>query len=332
MNNELSVYKENRIKQLHENFNANLARLKHELTNNINRVKNSHIQNKHVIINALNISYKKKVSALINKLNSAIQKINQYEPETGVVSSSNKKGLLIGINYINTPHELSGCINDTNKINNLLTVHGFTTMQVLTDLTTNKPTKENILKELTNLLVNSSIGDILFFYFSGHGSYTYDINNDETDNKDEMLISYDLEGVLDDEIKSVLTKNMKKDTTLIGLIDSCHSGTMFDLKYCYLGGDNYDKCIENDKVSECNGNVIMISGCMDSQTSAEAFIDNKIQGAMTWSFIEALNKSPDLSWRDLLKQMKNSLVNSSFVQMPQLSTDSSYNIDSKLAL
>jgi hypothetical protein len=74
----------------------------------------------------------------------------------------------------------------------------------------------------------------------------------------------------------------------------------------------------------------MISGCMDSQTSVETVIDNKTQGAMTWSFIEAINKTPNLSWRELLKNMRTSLKNSSFTQIPQLSTDSFYDIDSKL--
>ncbi len=330
MSNELAMYKQNRIAQLNATFRTNLERLNINLSNNIRVVQNSRIRNKTIIINNLIVSYRNTLSNLINSLNSSIKIINLYKPEFNVIKTNNKKALLIGINYINTPYELSGCINDTDKINTLLTNHGFTSINLLTDLTTNKPTKLNILNELKNILINSSTGDILFFYFSGHGSYTYDMSNDETDRRDEMIISCDLQGVLDDEIKAILTTYMKKDVTLIGLFDSCHSGTMFDLKYCYLDSNNYDKYSENDKVSECNGNVIMISGCMDSQTSAESLIDNKIQGAMTWSFIEAINKTPNLSWRELLKNMRTSLKNSSFTQIPQLSTDSFYDIDSKL--
>jgi hypothetical protein len=330
MSNELAMYKQNRIAQLNATFRTNLERLNINLSNNIRVVQNSRIRNKTIIINNLIVSYRNTLSNLINSLNSSIKIINLYKPEFNVIKTNNKKALLIGINYINTPYELSGCINDTDKINTLLTNHGFTSINLLTDLTTNKPTKLNILNELKNILINSSTGDILFFYFSGHGSYTYDMSNDETDRRDEMIISCDLQGVLDDEIKAILTTYMKKDVTLIGLFDSCHSGTMFDLKYCYLDSNNYDKYSENDKVSECNGNVIMISGCMDSQTSAESLIDNKIQGAMTWSFIEEINKTPNLSWRELLKNMRTSLKNSSFTQIPQLSTDSFYDIDSKL--
>jgi hypothetical protein len=242
----------------------------------------------------------------------------------------NKKALLVGINYINTPYELSGCIDDTNRMKHLLSSHGFNDFRILTDLTDLKPAKVNILNEFKNIIVNAKAGDVLFFYYSGHGSYTYDRNAEENDGKDEMIISSDLQEVLDDELKNILQKYLAREVTIIGLFDSCHSGTMLDLKYNYLDSDSYNKYSENDKVSECQGNVIMISGCMDSQTSSEALIENKAQGALTWSFIQCLNKTPNSSWRELLKTMRESLKSNGFSQIPQLSTDSFYDIDSKI--
>jgi hypothetical protein len=105
---------------------------------------------------------------------------------------------------------------------------------------------------------------------------------------------------------------------------------MLDLKYNYLDSSNYNNYSENDKVSECCGNVIMISGCMDTQTSSDAFIENKYQAAMIWSFIDCINKKPNCSWRELLQNMRDLLKKKRFSQIPQLSTDSFYNIDSKL--
>jgi hypothetical protein len=288
------------------------------------------LRNKPAIVNALVNKYKDNVSILRRNLTNAINAVNLFKPEFNVTNSNNKKALLIGINYINTEYALSGCIDDANRMKDLLTQHGFNTIRLLTDSTSVKPTKQNILNEFKNIIVNAQSGDILFFYFSGHGSYTFDRNGDETDGRDEMIVSSDLQGVLDDELKSILSNHMKREVTIVGLFDSCHSGTMFDLKFNYLDSNNYDKYTENVRVSECNGNVIMISGCMDAQTSAEALIDNKAQGAMTWSFIESINKTPNCSWRELLKSMRNTLKQSSFSQIPQLSTDSFYDIDSKL--
>ena len=332
MSSDLNTFKITRITNLKKAFNSNLARLNSVLASDIRKVRSSRLQNKQTIINTLIANYNKNVSTLRNNLNESIRQINAFVPEFNIIKENiqKKKALLIGINYLNTPYQLNGCIDDTTRMKALLSSYQFDNLKILTDLTVIKPTKSNILIELKNLLVNSNRGDVLFFYFSGHGSNLPDRNNDETDGKDEMIISSDLQGVIDDELKTVIQTYLPREVTLIGLFDSCHSGTILDLKFNYLDSSNYEKYFENEKVSECQGNVIMISGCMDKQTSAEAFINNTAQGAMTWSFIDCINKKPNGSWRELLKSMRDLLKNSKYYQIPQLSTDSFYDIDSQV--
>jgi hypothetical protein len=332
MSDELQTYKENRIKSFISIFNSNVMRLKTNLVNNVRNIQRSRLRNRPALINSLVNKYNNDINILRNNLNLSIQRINSFTLEFKVDRNNvrSKKALLIGINYINTPYQLTGCIDDTNRMKDLLSSYGFSDFNILTDLATIKPTKFNILNELKNLIINAKSGDLLFFYYSGHGSYTFDRNKDETDGRDELLVSSDLLGVVDDELKAVIQTHLRKDITIIGMFDACHSGTMLDLKYNYLDSNNYNKYSENDKVSECEGNVIMISGCMDSQTSVEALIQNKNQGALTWSFIDCINKTPNSSWRELLQNMRNLLKTSGFSQIPQLSTDSFYDIDSTL--
>jgi hypothetical protein len=332
MSIELQIYKQNRINQLRNTYNYNVSLLNSALANNIKKVQLSNNRNKQAIINAFINKNNTDIVILKNNLNKNIQNVNAFKPEFNVNKNliKSKKGLLIGINYLNSPYVLNGCINDTTNMKQLLSSYGFNDLKILTDLTSIKPTKTNILNELKNLIVNSKSGDVLFFYFSGHGSWTYDRNSDETDGKDEMLVSSDLQYIMDDELKTIIQSNMKDGVTLVGLFDSCHSGTILDLKYNYLDSSNYDNYSENNKVSECRGNVIMVSGCMDSQTSSDSFIENKSQGAMSWSFIDCIKKTPNCSWRVLLKTMRDVLKNKGFSQIPQLSTDSFYDIDSKL--
>ena len=332
MNNELQMYKQNKINELNKIFNYNLTRLNSSLANNIMIIQRSTARNKPALINAVRSQYNRNVIALRNNLNTSIQKINSFIPEFAINKSTvkNKKALLIGINYINTPYQLTGCIDDTNRMKTFLTSYGFNDIKILTDLTDLKPTKTNILNAIKNLITSSRSGDVLFLYYSGHGSYTYDRNEDETDKRDEMLVSLDALPILDDEIKSILQNHLSREITIVGMFDSCHSGTILDLKFNYLDSNNYDKYFENDKVSECQGNVIMFSGCMDAQTSVEAFIENKFQGAFTWSFIDSISKTPNCSWRELLKSMRDLLKSNGFTQIPQLSTDSFYDIDSKV--
>ena len=74
----------------------------------------------------------------------------------------------------------------------------------------------------------------------------------------------------------------------------------------------------------------MISGCTDKQTSADAFINNISQGAMTWSFIESINSNSKLSWKQLIQNMRKLLTNSRYTQIPQLSTGNAFNIDTAI--
>ena len=91
---------------------------------------------------------------------------------------------------------------------------------------------------------------------------------------------------------------------------------------------NYDSFTENDKQLDTLGNVIMISGCSDTQTSADASINQRFNGAMTWSFLECV--APDICWRDLLKNMRSALKSRGFSQLPQMSSGSIVNIDDKV--
>ena len=328
MSTDLAIYKQNRISQLNTIYNAALLRLNNDLATNLRNVRASRSRNKQSIINSFVAAYNRSVATLTAKLNAEIAKVNAFVPKMGIGKTNKKKALLIGCNYINTPYSLSGCIDDTTRMKEMLSKRGFTDFKVLTDLTSTKPTRNNILKELGQLISTSNPGDQLFFYFSGHGSYTYDANGDETDGKDEMIIGTDLQGVKDDDLAAILYNGMKDGVLLVGLFDSCHSGTMLDLKYNYMDSDNYDKYTENNNVGEFKGDIIMISGCMDSQTSAEAVINNKVQGALTWSLLDTLDKTPNCTWIELVNKMRDLLKSSGYTQIPQISSGAFENMDS----
>ena len=166
---------------------------------------------------------------------------------------------------------------------------GFNHFCFLTDDTNKKPNKQNIIYTLTKLLVNSISGDSLFFLFSGHGTCTSDLNRDELDGQDELIVPIDARNIrsciLDDELNLIIKNNLKPGVKLFALFDSCFSGTILDLKYNYLE----PSLTINSNIEDTLGQVIMISGCADNQTSADAFINNRNTGSMTFSFIETIN-------------------------------------------
>ena len=66
------------------------------------------------------------------------------------------------------------------------------------------------MKEIKNILSEATEGDLIFIYYSGHGSYTIDRNKDELDGKDELIIPLDFNAISDDELKVIIQENLKE--------------------------------------------------------------------------------------------------------------------------
>jgi hypothetical protein len=316
--NGLNVTFNNNVKKLLDYCNSQTRTIMNSKLSNIN--KKNKIKE---IQNYFNTNY----TILKNKLNLDIK---EAQAQINIVY---KNALLIGCNYTGTQYELNGCINDIENIQNKLkTQYQFNNVLIMTDNTSKKPTKANILDEVKNLLKNAKSGDKLFLAFSGHGTTIKDTNGDEKDGLDEMFVPLDFNYISDDEIKILINTHLKKDVTLFALFDCCHSGTILDLRYQYFDSEKKDNSTENTKGTETIGNVIMISGCMDNQTSDDAFINSKYQGAMTWSFLEVVNKNPNVTWKELITTMRSTLKTSKYQQIPQLSSGKKLDLTNKICL
>ena len=328
MSSELSIYKQNRINELQTIYKSNVASLNSRIVINIRSIQRSRLNArvKQSQINNLIKQYNLNINTLNITLNKNITLIQNFSPKI-ISMKGNKKALLIGINYTGTNNELYGCINDVNCIKDRITNNGFTSINILTDLTSKKATRDNILSEFRNLLASSQSGDLIFFLYSGHGSYTLDRNNDETTDYDQLIVPCDLKPIIDDELKTIIQQNLKPNVTLFAMFDSCFSGSVLDLRYQYMDSLNYDNYSENIKQIDTQGNVFMISGCSDYQTSADSVFNNRANGAMTWSLLEALKQKPNCNWRELVKSMRDLLKTSDYQQIPQFSSGTFENID-----
>lgn len=322
MSTDLQTYKQQEIAKVTTQYNADIAKLRASHNQNVKKIQSArmHSYNKRRIINNLRVNLQSLINKLKRQLNIAIAKINalQQVPRT----TPSKFALLVGINYKGSPYQLNGCINDVLNVKNVLeNNYGYTNILVLSDDTNKQPTKQNIINEFTNMLKNSISGDNLFFQYSGHGSYTFDQSGDEKDGRDETIVPIDYVDITDDEIRSILITNLKPGVRLFALFDSCHSGTVMDLRYNYLDSQNLNNLTTNTAIAETVGQVQMISGCLDNQTSADAsFIVQgtpNYQGAMTNAFLASLQ--PNILLRSLIENMRTTLKNGKFSQIPQLS-------------
>jgi hypothetical protein len=343
MDPELEAYKKSKIAEANAAFNSSVNLLKRNLNSSISYILSTRISNrlKSYYISVYISNYNKSINKLFARLSAEIKAINALMSVPGKLQTT-KSALTIGINYKNTQNELYGCINDAINIKKLLeTKYGFKNITMMTDDTTLKPTKQNIINELTKILANAVAGDSIVVSYSGHGSYTTDlnINKEELDGYDELIVPIDFTTlascIVDDELKKIIDTNLKAGVKVFILLDCCNSGTALDLKYNYLDSDNYNSPTVNPNAVETAGQIIMISGCTDSQTSADAAINDgtyTTSGAMTYAFLETIknNKDSSITLKNMLQNMRTLLKNKNFTQIPQLSSGRSINIDTAL--
>ena len=240
-----------------------------------------------------------------------------------------KRALLIGANYTATPvNKLNGCIDDIVNIHNMLIdayAYEDSNIVMLRDdnpVPSKLPTKANILANLASILSVSSPADEVWVHYSGHGSQVKDANGDEIDRLDEMIVPCDYPRagfITDDELFNVIAKSKCR---LLLFFDSCNSGTVGDLQYSvnYANGVYY-RSTNNNKAIQ-NPNVIMMSGCKDNQTSADAY-DNfakQAVGAFTSALITTLRTyQHNIDIKNLYGSVCNLLKSAKFSQVPVLS-------------
>lgn len=235
-----------------------------------------------------------------------------------------KKALLIGINYIGSGSELRGCWNDIDNMEARLLKLGYTQTDItkMSDRPENRgtalfPTTSNILSALGNLVGGSVSGDQLFLHYSGHGGQIPDKNRDELDRKDECIFSCQISPIVDDQLRTVLVDALPEGVKLRCIFDCCHSGTGIDLPYLYIHNQGF---VKEEPVGSTDKNVICISGCRDNQTSADAYINNSSQGALTACLLDILGSmNPNTTYEEFITELDRKVATGHYDQVPQLS-------------
>ncbi|OCH87218.1 hypothetical protein OBBRIDRAFT_796394 [Obba rivulosa] len=162
-----------------------------------------------------------------------------------------RKALSVAVRYrhlkaVDPYLELPDTHNDPPIVHNLLTqVYGFNEEDItilMDDGHHVLPTRENILKAMHDLVVDTQPGDELVFHFSGHGWQVPNLDGTEDDGLDEVLWPVDIvyDGndehqknyILDDELREILVNHLPRGSHFLILLDCCHSGTAVDLPNC----------------------------------------------------------------------------------------------------
>ncbi|OPZ90375.1 MAG: Caspase domain protein [Firmicutes bacterium ADurb.Bin419] len=157
----------------------------------------------------------------------------------------------------NIKQGVEGAELDVDAMNKILTPLGYGTIPIKS----RAATKDRVLSTLSNLAIVLKPGDILVFYFSGHGSRVPDRNGDEEDGIDEAIVAYD-GNIIDDELHEIW-KNFKPGVKIVMISDSCFSGTV--LKKTASQGNSSLDVLDNN--SSINASLVFIGACQDNETT-----------------------------------------------------------------
>lgn len=269
-------------------------------------------------------------------------------PYTVNSTTYKRYALFIGCNYIGTNFQLNGCINDVLNVKKLTDTWGFDAT-LMTDNAL-RPTKSNIISQLTAHINRLVSGDVLLIYYSGHGATVTDTNGDELSGKDSVIVPLDVQSqgyIIDDTIRSILIQAVT-GAKVFAVFDSCNSGSVCDLKYNYFDTsyklNPADKSTNdlvsrtntsvNNNYTDTNASIVTISGCKDDQLSYETVNSNgQYGGALTYCLLKYIyEQTPDISFGQLLQSVRSMLTSNGFNQRPSLMSGTQFDTDTKLSI
>ncbi|MDM8555825.1 caspase family protein [Desulfococcaceae bacterium HSG7] len=247
--------------------------------------------------------------------------------------AAGKYALLIGIDkYEGKPFKpLKGTHNDVALIKELLIRRFLMPKENITVLLDENATHNGIRKEFQRLAAKLKKGDMAYIHYSGHGSYTCDLNDDEDPawGKDSTWVCYGVRkrekteksdctavkealrkkpsvasratdpqklndyDILDDEINSWLAALEQKTDQIIFVSDSCHSGTV-------MRGTLHDRSLPIDIrphplgtafPGEMSPGGLRVSACRDDEMTIEITKYGKTYGIFTWFWAQALEEA-----------------------------------------
>ncbi|KAH9598221.1 hypothetical protein LSM04_009452 [Trypanosoma melophagium] len=267
--------------------------------------------------------------------------------------TGNVRALLIGINYYGTSAQLSGCCNDVKQMLATFQKKKFpiNEMNILVDErgfpgSTAQPTRANIIRYMAWLVKDAKPGDVLFLHYSGHGTQTRALQ-DSDEQYDQCIAPADFQAsgcILDNDINKILVSRLPKGVRLTAVFDCCHSGSMLDLPFTFVGSSGLRSATSGHMRRIRRGNnsdadVLMISGCADEQTSAD--VGNAATfgtgasgagGAATQCLTYTLLKTRNLSYQDTIIATRDMLRSKKFDQVPQLSATKAINLQQEFSL
>lgn len=277
--------------------------------------------------------------------------------------------LLVGIDAYQAPvPALRGCRNDVAAVATLLDqrISADGDALHLLSLLDQDATRAAVISGFRKHLGQAENGDVVLFYYSGHGSQEAapeEFWHLEPDKLDETIVLYDSRqagqwDLADKELAALISEVAAKEPHVLVVLDCCHSGSgtrapledgianrraPTDTRERPLSSFLFDPA-RVDEVAEAQrpersalGNSgwtharakhVLLSGCRANETSKEILHQGIPRGAMSAALETALSTSGDaLTYREIHRQVSATVRNLVRQQSPQLETSSASDLD-----
>jgi hypothetical protein len=278
-----------------------------------------------------------------NKLHHVATSLSQRSFNSSMLSR--KRALLIGSPF----GDLRGPLNDAELMTTVLEEQGFEVVKCCGT----QATSDNIRSKWRHLINQSSAGDAVVIYYSGHGGIadcgrgTLAANGDYNDTRpwryqfivpmdfDQASEGRDFRGILDIELSQLLNTTTEKTKNVTLILDCCHSGRMarqpgygdqarpkslarvyhHDISKYIEQCRNQGRLLKETHL-EGNPHAVRITAAATTESAFEYTNPaGKVYGAMTEILTSAIREGygQEVSWRTTLMRVRES-VNVNFPQ------------------
>jgi metacaspase-1 len=277
--------------------------------------------------------------------------VNARVPETMI------RAVLVGIDQYERPDipTLRGCVNDVALVRGLLKEYFAVPNERIRVVVNERATKANILHRLVDMIQRSEPGEVLVFYYSGHGSQIRDRDGDElADAIDEVICPYDMDWdsktyIVDDDLDRIFA-TLPSDVLLEAFFDCCFWGAgprglgpdapplrrdvrylppPFDIDARRLGEED---ALEVRRLQEgtwaAADRHVAWGASREGQEAAEDYVEGRANGVFTYWGCRFIAENIERVDRDgytreeLLDDVRAYLHTLGYVQTPELSAPS----------
>lgn len=279
----------------------------------------------------------------------ALAAVGLFAAFTPHTRTPNSYAVIVGVSdYVNFGPEIGGDLpgarNDARDFRDVLIAQkGFAAENIHMILDT-EATRDRIVSELKNWLPSVvQPGDLVVFFFAGHGSQMWDTNGDEEDGLDETICPTNVvkgdtrNDIPDDELNAML-KGIPTDNVVV-VLDNCHAGSGTRAVTPFARPRSLDRVATSDVAKPANAtagqpvtaaadaapaSVLEIAAAqadevaVDAEWPGEGGEPSTFNGAFTKNFVRNLWQAPAASYEEVFNLTVEDMKRERFAQRPNI--------------